>query len=216
MSSSGGQNMSAPPMPTAKQGFEHVCRYWDGVLNHYVAKVKPGEFYVTDHDEVIMTVLGSCISACIRDPEQNIGGINHFMLPLKDSVDKNARLDIAGDAARYGNWAMEYLINELLKSGAKRRNLEVKLFGGGKVITGSGVVGENNISFIKQYTYDENLNVVAEDLGDVYPRQLLYYPMTGKVKMKKLRSAQNEIAVQEKYYMDSINKSKPNDDVELF
>lgn len=212
-----GSMQGHPPMPSPREGFEHIHRYWDGSFNKYIAKVKPGEFYVTTNDEAIMTVLGSCISACICDLSNGVGGINHFMLPLKGSTyEKNADMD-SGEAARYGNWAMEFLINEILKAGGKRRNLEVKVFGGGNIIGSSGVVGRNNVSFVQEYIFDENLNLTASDLGEDYARQLIYFPQLGKVKMRKLKTPQASLLQQEKSYMDSITQEKPaDDDIELF
>src|SRR5687767_3956313 len=111
-------------------GFEHIKRKWDEKYRLYVADIKPGEFYVTNsQNEMIGTILGSCISACIRDKKAGVGGMNHFMLPLKGSVyEQKFTPSLLADASRYGNWAMEYLINEILKYGGARRNLEVKIF----------------------------------------------------------------------------------------
>ena len=208
--------MGSSSIPPAKDGFEHIYRYFDKNLNVCIAKVKPGEFYVTENVEYIMTTLGSCISACIRDKELQFGGINHFMLPLKDNVYDKKNPVIASQAARYGNWAMEYLINEILKAGGKRRNLEIKLFGGANMMGQSGNVGNNNISFIKQYIYDENLTLLAEDLGENYARHILYNPKDGRVKLKKLVHDYSKVLAEEKSYMDSINQNKPKDDIELF
>jgi len=199
-------------------GFEHINRYYDKVHEVDAAKILPGEFYVTRDNELVSTVLGSCVSACIRDVKLGVGGMNHFMLP----VDKSARTgqDTNSESARYGNYAMEMLINSILKAGGLKKNLEVKLFGGGRVLSSmSNIdVGEQNIAFILGYAALEGLNVVKEDLGDIYPRKIIYFPQTGRALMKKLRKVHNEtLEKREKSYQESLRNEKvDSDDIELF
>lgn len=198
-------------------GFEHINRYWDKVHEVNAAKILPGEFYVTQDNELVSTVLGSCVSACIRDTVYGVGGMNHFMLP----ADKGAtKLSGNSDSARYGNYAMEMLINAILKAGGLKKNLEVKLFGGGRVLSSMSKidVGEQNITFIKSYVAIEGLNVVTADLGDVYPRKVLYFPQTGRVLMKKLRKVHNDtLEKRETSYLKSLQeKPVDSDDIELF
>jgi chemotaxis protein CheD len=185
--------------------------------NVFSAKILPGEFYVSSQGEMISTVLGSCVSACIRDPIMGVGGMNHFMLPAtKENLMEISKLN---DAARYGNFAMEEMINVILKAGGKKENLEVKLFGGGKVLAGMNTldIGSKNISFVRGYVTLENLNVISSDLGDVYPRKVLYFSETGKVKMKKLKTVHNKtIAAREKSYKEKISKKPISGDIELF
>lgn len=183
----------------------------------YSAKILPGEFYVSTQGEMISTVLGSCVSACIRDPIMGVGGMNHFMLPA--SKDELAALIKSSDAARYGNFAMEQMINSILKAGGKKNNLEVKLFGGGKVLAGMSTldIGSKNITFVRAYVALEDLKVISSDLGDVYPRKVLYFPDTGNVKMKKLKSVHNRtIAEREDTYKQQINQEPATGDIELF
>lgn len=113
-------------------GFEGIQRYWDRERQMPAAKILPGEYYVSNQNELITTVLGSCVSACIRDPVAGIGGMNHFMLPNSERGNWNGKHSIASNATRYGNFAMEHMINDILKHGGERGNLEVKVFGGGK------------------------------------------------------------------------------------
>lgn len=198
-------------------GFEHINRYWDNVHEIDAAKILPGEFYVTRENELVSTVLGSCVSACIRDVKLGVGGMNHFMLPAdKAAVD----LSVDSDSARYGNHAMEMMINAILKAGGLKKNLEVKLFGGGRVLAGMTTidVGKMNIDFIRNYVELEKLTVATEDLGDVYPRKVLYFPQTGRVLMKKLRKVHNDtLAKREKdYHEQLIHTSIAADDIELF
>jgi len=202
-------------LPSCWQEFNHINRYWDKHTGMATAKILPREFYVTAHNEAITTILGSCISACIRDPKVGIGGMNHFMLPISNSA---SSIELA-DAARYGNFAMEQMINDILKAGAKKENLEVKLFGGGKVLAGMNTldIGSKNIIFVRAYVALEDLKVVSSDLGDVYPRKVLYYPDTGKVKMKKLKAVHNRtIADRESSYKQQINQEPASGDIELF
>jgi len=196
-------------------GFESVKRYWDKYHGKFAAKIMPGESYVTVNDELIVTVLGSCVSACIRDKVFGIGGMNHFMLPAsRNTASQGSWLS---EANRYGNFAMENLINEILKNGGERRNLELKLFGGGKVIGNMSDVGRRNIDFVLDYVETEGLNVIAQDLGDIYPRKVIYFPITGRVKMKKLRQMHNDTIVsREANYMKTLKAKPVAGNVEFF
>jgi len=179
------------------------------------AKILPGEYYVTRQDELVTTVLGSCVSACIRDKESGIGGMNHFMLPQTNSGKGSDA--IVGIATRYGNYAMEHLINTILSNGGKRKNLEVKVFGGGKIIPALTDVGMKNIDFVLNYLDQENLAVLSHDLGDIYPRKVVYFPKTGKVAMKKIQDLHNDTIIQrEKKYISTLKQEPVAGDVELF
>ncbi len=203
------------PPESVLAGFETINRYWDKYHGRYAAKILPGECYVTTNDEIVATVLGSCVSACIRDKVFGIGGMNHFMLPASRHADRQGSW--LSEANRYGNYAMEHLINEILKNGGDRRNLEVKLFGGGKVIGNMSDVGQRNIEFVLDYLQTEGLTVAAQDLGDIYPRKVLYFPMTGRVKMKKLKSMHNDTIIKREVdYLDSLKQQPVSGDVELF
>ncbi|MCK5663199.1 MAG: chemoreceptor glutamine deamidase CheD, partial [Thiotrichaceae bacterium] len=121
------------------------------------------------------------------------------------------------NATRYGNYAMEHLINVILTNGGKRKNLEVKVFGGGKIISTLGDVGLNNVNFVLEYIDTEALQLVSQDLGDIYPRKVMYFPKTGKVRMKKIKHLHNEtIALREKQYRSTIKDAPVISDIELF
>jgi len=200
-------------LPSCWQEFNHINRYWDKHTGLATAKILPGEFYVTGHNEAITTILGSCISACVRDPKAGLGGMNHFMLPL----DKGATITQEADAARYGNFAMEQMINDILRNGGNRDNLEVKIFGGGRVMKGLTDVGKKNIQFVKEYIAMEGLKLLAEDVGGNYPRKVMYIPKTGKVKMKKLINRHNDtVETRDESYFDKITHQKTEGEVELF
>lgn len=203
--------------PPALEGFGAINRYWDKRMGLYAAKILPGEFYVSQAGEMIVTVLGSCVSACIRDKINGVGGMNHFMLPAQHQ-NPTGHPDMTG-AARYGNWAMEYLINGILKNGGIRKNLEVKLFGGGRVLNGMNQmdVGKQNIDFILHYLDQENITVAVQDLGGMYPRKVLYFPDTGSVKVRKLKTTTNNVVYErEESYAKSINAKPTQGDIELF
>lgn len=200
-------------------GFEHINRYWDPRMRMPTAKILPGECYVSRTGEMIVTVLGSCISACIRDKKIGVGGMNHFMLPMQKDGNGMLRSGNISPELCYGNWAMEYLINEILKQGGRKERLEVKLFGGGRVLGSmSNIdVGARNIDFAVEFLKSEGLSIDTEDLGDDHPRKILYFPDTGAVKLKRLRSQANDtIQQREKAYLDSMKQEPKAGDVELF
>ncbi len=202
--------------PLALPGFEHIKRAWNEAHEAYSARLNPGEYYVTKNNEGIYTTLGSCISACIRDRVSGIGGMNHFMLPASvgEGGWKAAGL---GASTRYGNFAMEHLINEIMKNGGSRQNLEVKLFGGGRIIANMTDVGLRNIEFARDYVATEGLRVISEDVGDVFPRMVVYFPATGKVRVKRLRSLHNNTIVeQETKYLHTIEDKPVSGEIELF
>lgn len=210
--------MSNEIKPPALPGFAAINRYWDRENEIIAAKLLPGEYYVTNENEMITTVLGSCIAACIRDSVLGIGGMNHFMLPETSTEQaKNAGYSLLGSATRYGNYAMEHLINTILASGGKRKNLEVKVFGGGKIIPSLSDVGLRNIGFVLDYIDTEALNLLAQDLGDIYPRKVNFYPKTGKVRMKKIKNLHNDtIALRENNYRSQIKNAAVEGEIELF
>lgn len=204
------------PLPTALPGFGEITRYWDDVHGMYAAKLLPGEFYVSTERETIVTVLGSCVSACVRDPVFGIGGMNHFMLPTSQGTGSWESQGLSA-STRYGSHAMEQLINVILKHGGNRRNLEVKLTGGGRILARMTDIGRKNISFVEEYVKTECLKVLSHDLGDIYPRKVYYTPSTGKLLVKKLRSLHNNTIVErESRYMHEIEAAPVQGEVEIF
>jgi len=202
----------------ANHDYEEVVspnKYFDRNFNVEAVKILPGEYFVTGRDMVLVTVLGSCVAACIRDKLTGIGGMNHFMLP-DATADGASPVGLAG---RYGTYAMELMINQLLKSGARRSNLEAKVFGGGNVMRGFTVanVGQRNAEFVLDYLKAENIVLKAQDLLDIYPRKVYYFPATGRTLVKKLRSVHNDTIVQrEQQYITRIRSSDIQGEVELF
>jgi chemotaxis protein CheD len=159
--------------------------YFDAHFRNDAVKVLPGEFFVDDEDLLIMTTLGSCIAACLWDRERKVGGMNHFLLPESDGLSE------VSDSGRYGSYAMELLINDLIKRGATRATLEAKVFGGGAVISGmtSLNVGERNTRFVLDYLKTERIAVVSQDVLDVYARKVCFLPASGRAMVKRLAPA---------------------------
>lgn len=190
-------------------------RYYDSHFEIEAVKVLPGEYFVTTSNLMVVTVLGSCVSACIRDREKGIGGLNHFML-----AGNGANPDsIHNASARYGTFAMEVLINHILKLGCRRSNLEAKVFGGGRVMASlsSSQVGENNARFVLDYLKTEGIPVMAQDLLDIHPRKVYFFPQNGRVLVKKLVRQHNDtLARREREYAERLSEVPVSGDIELF
>lgn len=165
--------LKAAPRKPGEAGFF----FYDAHFKSEAVKVMPGEYFVANEDILIMTTLGSCIAACLWDRQVKVGGLNHFMLP-----------EGAGDSGRYGSYAMELLINELLKRGATRMTLEAKIFGGAAVIAGMSSlnVGERNTRFVIEFLATERIPIVSQDVLDVYPRKVCFLPHSGRAMVKRL------------------------------
>ena len=186
--------------------------YFDRQFNITALKLLPGECKVTREKIMLVTVLGSCVAACIRDPLAGVGGMNHFMLP-------DSELAASTTSARYGSYAMEILINQLLKHGGRRERFEAKVFGGGNVLRGFTVnqVGTRNAEFVRGYLAAEGIPIVAEDLGDVHPRKIFYFPRDGRVMVKKLNAVQSTVDLSsERAYQQRLAAERISGDVELF
>jgi chemotaxis protein CheD len=198
-------------------GFEAIARFYNRELNMDMVKILPGEFYVTKTNEIIATVLGSCVSVCIRDRKNGVGGMNHFMLPDGNKNDENWKYNKITRAARYGTDAMEHLVNEIMKHGGKRNNLEFKLCGGGRIMASMNDIGKKNIDFIKRYMEMEGYAADSEDLGSIHPRKVRYFPKTGKLQVMKLRSLHNDTIVKREVDFQKELKIAPDaGEIELF
>ncbi len=189
-------------------------RYFDETFKTKAIKILPGEYYATNNNMMIVTVLGSCISVCLRDPVTRIAGMNHFLLPAN-----NDELNFNSHCARYGVYAMEILINHLMKLGAMRHRLEAKVFGGGNVLHSlkTNSVGKQNVTFVLEYLKTEQIHIVAKDLLGDYPRKLYFFPLTGEVKLRKLRSLQTPTIInRESAYRLKVNQTPIAGGVDLF
>lgn len=185
--------------------------YADHHFQYDAVKVLPGEYFVSSDDLVIMTVLGSCIAACIWDGKIRAGGMNHFMLPDGDSAD---------GFGRYGSYAMELLINEMLKMGARRETMQAKVFGGAQVMAGFTTmnVGERNTKFVLDYLATERIPIVSQDVLDIHPRKVCFFPVTGKALVKRLAHSHPEtLAVEERRgNAATVAKATSGGSVDLF
>jgi chemotaxis protein CheD len=191
-------------------------RWFDPTFKIMAVKVLPGEHYVsTAGQEMIVTVLGSCVAACVWDTRLKIGGMNHFMLPDSGS-------DVPVDKAmRFGNFAMEELINDVLRRGGRRDSMEIKVFGGGNVLPGmnssSATVGERNAEFVRRYLSEEGYSIAAEDLGGQHPRRIHFFPRMGKViRLFLKKDVERAVVTRELSYRSRLQNVQVEGDVELF
>jgi chemotaxis protein CheD len=190
--------------------------YFDRYFQTEAAKILPGEYFCTAKDMLIVTVLGSCVAACIRDRVTGAGGMNHFMLP---DMAKGSGEGIVSPSMRYGGYAMEVLINSLLKMGARRENLEAKVFGGGRVSPSveSACVGERNARFVKEFLRAEGISIVGEDLNGDHPRKVYFFPGRDKVLVKKLRELNNNTVMErEAGYVAHLRSTDVSGSIEIF
>ena len=227
MMASHEQTATAPPTPVSADvlpGFADAQRFWERDTGRWTVKLLPGECYVTRQDEAIITVLGSCISACIRDPHTGLGGMNHFMLPDRGegagmgtgTGGTNAHPGFS-QINRYGCFAMESLINHLARHGAPRTRLELKVFGGGRILRSMIDIGARNIAFVHSWARTEGMRLSAQDLGGIQPRKLVYFPATGRARVLKLPAIENRsIADRELYYLKHLSEEPNDGQVEIF
>lgn len=209
---------SRPPVvdPGIVDGASAIAtrRFFDNTESNWMVKVFPGEFYVTSKkDEVLVTVLGSCVAACVRDPVRRIGGMNHFMLPHSKGGNWGGDMQ----STRFGNFAMEKLINELMKAGCSRNSLEIKVFGGGNVTDTANQIGTENSQFILRYLESEGLRYVVQDLGGQLPRRIHYYPETGRVIRRLLGTSESKaVAREETAYVSRLSTRSVAGEIEMF
>jgi chemotaxis protein CheD len=203
-------------LPLPLPGFDKVRRYRDASSGALIAKLLPGDFYVTRQDEILDTVLGSCVSACVRNPRTGYGGMNHFMLPAPKGHDGDTWGGIVGTATRYGSASMEQLINRVLQGGGTRAELEVKVFGGGQVLSSMTEIGNHNVDFVHQYLHDEGIAIAAEDVRDGCSRHVRYHALTGRVQMRRLGSNVKAIATREQKYLVGLDQQPVAGSIDLF
>lgn len=208
---------AAPAIAAGRDSeFAHIQRRFDVRINATVAVLHPGDYYIGAAGELLSTVLGSCVSACIRDARLRLGGMNHFMLPTNQSEGGVGWNNSSWVATRYGNVAMERLVNEILKRGGRRGDLEVKLVGGGKVLDALSDVGARNIQFARDYVRVEGFRMLGEDLGDRYPRKVLYDPASGAARVKRLPRSSQQVLAEEVRYLRDLDGAPAGGEIELF
>ena len=205
-----------PPVPA------EPATYYDSAIESEAIKLLPADYVVTDRPVALVTLLGSCVAACLYDPTMAVGGMNHFMLPDGGVADGDGRAVPAGGdtvSARYGMHAMELLINDLLKRGARRQRLLAKVFGGGNVLSGfqTDPIGTRNARFVLEYLRAERIPVLAEDLGDIHPRKVCFFAQTGRALVRRLPATREaEIAKLERAYYGQLTQAPVAGSVELF
>ncbi|MFP4329661.1 MAG: chemotaxis protein CheD [Spirochaetaceae bacterium] len=185
-----------------------MYRHFNSKFQAEVIIIHPGEYYTTNEETIISTILGSCVAVALHEPVLKIGGLNHFMLP--GSID--SRKGFNQESAKYGLFAMEVLINELLKRGANKRNLQAKVFGGGHVLHAStaGNVPRSNVEFAMEFLQTEGIPIKASDVGGTQARKLFFYPTTSKVLLKRIvsSSAVHEVEEEETEYLERIRRER--------
>ena len=189
--------------------------YTDPRFRLPLISLMPGEFHACRGETGYTTLLGSCVAACIRDTVSGIGGMNHFLLPGSGEIDPTQAGWI--NAARYGDHAMELLINKLITLGARRENLQAKVFGGGAVVTGSSsLVGERNVHFAERYLELEGIPVIAQDLGGTHARQVYFFPANGEAFVRRISSADQDVARREAEFAKKLQKEETQGSIYLF
>lgn len=187
----GSRTARGQPLP----GDESLAtkRFHDHQMQCDVVKIMPGELFVASGRIALATVLGSCVAACIWDPVTRIGGMNHFMLAAGREEDGRS------ETMRYGRFAMDTLIHHVVAAGALRHSLEAKVFGGGQVLRrlSQNDIGGDNARFVLEYLQEQGIPVTAQDLGDVCPRKIYFFPDTGRVLLRRLPSDASEIVLRE-------------------
>jgi chemotaxis protein CheD len=209
------RSASSAELPRPLPGFESIRRYRNAA-GISTARILPGEYYVTREDEALDTVLGSCVAACIRNPRFGIGGMNHFMLPRPSGSGTDAWERVAGRATRYGSASMEQLINSVLSAGGTRQDLEVKIFGGGRVVAKLSDIGARNLEFVREFLRQEGLKIAAEDSGDICSRHIQYFPRSGRVRVRHLSARATELGAKEQRYLDRLDQAPVAGEIDLF
>lgn len=208
--------MTGPPRDEgrdASSGMTRPAHYVDRHFNLPAAKIGPGEVYATQRNMVIVTVLGSCVSACLRDPQTHVGGMNHFMLPHHGGQKDGP----VSESARYGAYAMEVLVNHLLSLGARRERLEAKIFGAGRIVPGMSDVGAKNARFAVDYLEREGIPVLAKDLGRHDASKVYYFPRTGRVLVKRLKVLRNDTLLsRERDYAERLDELAKGGGADIF
>lgn len=189
----------------ALAGFVGTPRYWSPTDNKTMAKIGPGEYYVTRADEILGSVLGSCIAVCVYDIKNGVGGMNHFMLPKSKDSDQH----LWRDTYRFGDQAMEVLIKAICLNGGERQHLQYKAFGGGQMLKNMSPIGDSNIKFLHQFMEQKQISVVNADLGGANPRLLKFFPKTGRAFVKKLQEiSTHQVIDEEMAYFQRLKQGK--------
>ena len=180
--------------------FRGTRRFYNAKYAMHVVKVFAGDWYISGRDdEMLTTILGSCVAACIRDPVLRVGGMNHFLLPGDDAS------GFAPGAARYGAFAMESLIKAIVEAGGDASRLEIKVFGGANIVQDADPVGSRNAQFVREFLRNGGFKIAAEDLEGALPRSICYYPASGETRVRPLRRKDDlKVAEEEARYARDV------------
>ncbi len=194
-----------------------VLRQYSPLFKRPLITIQAGEYYVTSEDEVIATVVGSCVAVCVRDARRGIGGMNHFMLPGKGATPQEA----ASPDARYGVYAMDVLIGGIVKRGGGRDHLEAKVFGGGHILPHAPASGKSvsraNLEFIREFLALEGIPLAAHDVGGERGRKVLYLPRSGRALVKRLAAPlPHEVLARERAHRRAASLAARADDLTIF
>lgn len=198
----------------SRDSFQDIQRFHDPRLGGISAKILPGQFYVTESPvEYVTTLLGSCVAACIWDPEAGLGGMNHFMIPNTGTA--AAALSEPGHP-KYGLFAMEFLINAVLTGGGRRDRLVAKVAGGGKVVEGDAAIGAKNVRFARDYLAAENIELLGEHVEGDHARRVAFHPTTGRCRVQELPMRPADVEDSEYRHASRTERRQRTGGVELF
>ncbi len=181
-----------------------MYNYFDNKLNKSSLNIAPGEYYATGEDIIINTVLGSCVSVALYDPVLKIAGLNHFMLAESKYIDHS---DGFFKIERYGLYAMESLINSLIKLGGNKNRFQAKVFGGSRVLEGkeSMDIGGENIKFAEKFLEAERIPILNHDTGGNRARRIYLFPQSFRILMRRVMPS-SELSELMKTYKEKLEK----------
>ena len=213
MISAVGLKLKSPALTSVTTNYDR--RFMHNKYDCNVTIIYQGQLHICEAGEAIYTLLGSCIAVCVRDVKLGFGGMNHFLLPASPCKKKSI---LESDAARYGDWSMEMLLNGMYKVGSRKQDLEIKIFGGGDVSSSvGGEIGGRNAEFVREYLYNEGIDIAGANTGGTYSRKVYYFPGTGKVKLKRVDQAMDDgVAEREIAYLKQLKNKPQVGGIELF
>jgi chemotaxis protein CheD len=200
--------------------------FYDRVHQRQVQRILPGEYLALTGNgedgqkpEMMMTVLGSCVTVCLTDIDSKTAGMNHFMLPNASALNTAiSPLDPHNASARYGVNAMELLINDMMRLGATRSRLQAWVFGGARVLSAMSDIGQGNIDFALRYLKTEKISVSAQNTGGILPRKIYLDPIVGIPACFSIAKVNQTFNRDENSYAQALTHSQPEAtaDVSLF
>jgi len=196
-----------------------MYQHFNSKFQRHVYIIHPGEYYATKEDVIISTVLGSCVAVVLYDTVNKFGGMNHFMLSVNFDT-KSTNSYYISNSGKYGMYAMELLINDMLKKGAKKSQLIAKVFGGGTVLrmdkSYSNKIPQTNIDFAFTFLETEGIPIKTYDVGGDNARKVFLFPKTARILLKRIeRTYAAPIQKEEKEYLEKIKKKNTEEGGEI-